>query len=59
MLYDFRMSRGLDKRRLDENKYYLKGIYRIDSLHEFISLSLTLLDRVMLLMRRDKTLSIG
>lgn len=59
MLYDFRMSRGLDKRRLDENKYYLKGIYRIDNLHEFISLSLTLLDRVMLLMRRDKTLSIG
>lgn len=59
MLYDFRMSRGLDKRRLDENKYYLKGIYRIDSLNEFISLSLTLLDRVMLLMRRDKTLSIG
>jgi len=52
------MSRGLDKRRLDENKYYLKGIYRIDSLHAFISLSLTLLDRVMLLMRRDKTLSI-
>lgn len=58
MLHDFRMSRGLDKRRLDENKYYLKGIYRIDSLHAFISLSLTLLDRVMLLMRRDKTLSI-